>query len=169
MNILGYRKDLADKLREMRNSRRIPIIQKSGKQLAKNLLGHEQTKVLYWCAKRDKYVSLIEWDDTFITKLNKIAIINIVDHWWLDIIIKNFKKLGTLDVNVFVALMDAAKFLDQKKGLATAIIENLEKFEWVRHHDIANSLIQDGRWELVLDNLEKFKWLDNKEMIIKLL
>ena len=49
------------------------------------------------------------------------------------------------------------------------IVENLDKFEWKDHMEIARNLIKTWRWWFVVSNLEKFELIDYMEIVKRLI
>lgn len=80
MNLSHYRNTLATDLNNKRNSKRVPLIQKSGKQLAKNLLQEETKSETYKDAEMLKYRSLLTKnnENNFTKKFNKEIAIKLI-------------------------------------------------------------------------------------------
>ncbi len=90
---LNYRDTLNADLNGKRNKKRIPIIQKSSRQLAENLLEKESNTDEYKKARLQKFVNLLKNSEWRLTrKLNKEIAMELISSWEFDIVFDNQEK-----------------------------------------------------------------------------
>ena len=155
---VNYRKDLADKLRKERAKKRIPLIQKSGSELAQNLLKEEK--------KTDKYneekVKKIKENCETPERLDRKTVLGLIEKGQGEYVAQILNKFEGLDYNEI-----ADKLINRGKG--EYIIQNLDKFKGLDHNKLAGRLIARGEARYVVNNLNKFKGLDYNEIAFKII
>ncbi|HRX63968.1 MAG TPA: hypothetical protein P5060_02590 [Candidatus Absconditabacterales bacterium] len=155
-----HRDMLSEKLRKLKNKKRIPLIQKSSKELANNLLDSHnivsdgESISSHDLMKMIKYINLLETSETNSYAKNKLS----------------GKLTKKLDKKVaFFLIENNIRGISPRGRNTQVVVDNIDKFAKSGYQEIANKFIEEGYLGIVISNLEKFEGLNHQEFVDNLL